>query len=86
MKRYRCAQTGCPNFYTEVIGAEGWGGTRAGGDCLPCHMASSIPEGTPIEVLEGSEQLMGMMRPFLESGGWTWQNVRDSYARGARLR
>lgn len=85
-KRYKCGQPGCPNTYTEVIGGDGWGGTKASGDCVPCHVASFIPEGTAIESLEANSALMELAQAVLASNGWRWQDVRDSYARGARLR
>lgn len=86
-KRFRCAQKTCPNTYNEVIGGDGWGGTKSGADCLPCYFAGMIRQtGSTPERIEGNLEFMAMMETNLRKGGWTWQQVKESFARGAALR
>ncbi len=90
---FKCAQKGCPNRYTEVIGSDAAGGSgwgpkaRKGADCLPCYYAGLLHHlDTGPELIEGNEQMMTEFIPSLAKMGWTWQDVKDSYARGAELR
>ena len=83
-----CAQKGCPNRYTEVIGGGGWGAkVRPGADCLPCYYAALLRRlnSTP-EAVEGNARFMSEMESHLTKGGWSWQDVKRSYNREAVVR
>lgn len=86
-RNHRCRQKNCPNTYSDVIGGEmAFGKHYSGAECLPCFYAALIIEyGLTIEQIEQSENFMGMMQPHLEKTGWSWNDVRDSYQRGALL-
>ncbi len=84
-RQYRCAQKGCPNTYTDLIG-QGWG-RKSGADCLPCYYAALIrQQGQVPEDIEAVSELLDQMSTHLSTLGWTWQHVKDSYVREATLR
>lgn len=82
--RHRCRQKNCPNTYTHVLGGDmAFGKHYNGGDCMPCFYAALLLEyGVTTERVEQSEQMMAMFKPHLDAMGWTWADVKNSYARG----
>ena len=81
--RYRCRQQGCPNTYTDVLGGDNAFGRNYGGaDCLPCYYAALLLSysQTP-EQIEQVPEFIGRFLPHLETMGWSWQDVKDSFTR-----
>lgn len=81
--RYRCRNKFCPNRYGDVIGGDNaFGKHKAGAVCIPCLYAEQMTEhGQTIDQVEGVPHLMEMFIGLLAKTGWTWQDVKDSYAR-----
>lgn len=78
-ERHKCRRPYCNNYYTDVIG-DCWPTT--GAECVPCMYAlQMVSQGTTPEQVEAVPQLTESFLDLLEKTGWTWQHVKDSYAR-----
>ncbi len=88
MTRYRCRQNGCPNTYTDVVGGDNAFGKHKGhADCLPCFFAAQLIEnGQTPEQIETMPHLVASFRDKLAPMGWTWDDVKASYARKPALK
>ena len=85
MAHNKCRQKGCPNIYTDIIGYQM--PMKPGADCLPCYYAGLMRDlGRTPEEVEGNPEFIAQFAPHLVAGGWTWEDVKQSYGREATLR
>lgn len=81
--RHKCRNTGCSNYYDDVIGEFGKG--KAGAVCIPCLYAEQmVDQGQTVEQVEVVPHLMAMFTELLGNTGWTWEHVRAAHARMGR--
>jgi len=79
---HNCRQQGCPNRYDDVIGVWPLGKKLSGADCLPCYYAGLMKYiGQSPEDIEQAPELMSTFITHLATMGWTWGQVKGSYAR-----
>ena len=82
-RRYPCRNTGCPNYYDDVIGGDNaFGKHKSGAECIPCLYADQmVSHGQTIEQVEAVPHLMDMFLGLLEKTGWTWDHVKEAHKR-----
>jgi len=85
-KRRKCRRSFCPNYYDDVIGSPGSWGKGAKAECIPCLFACQmVDQGQTIEQIEAVPDLMSQFATLLESTGWTWEDVKQSFGRLSSL-
>lgn len=76
---HKCAQKECKNRYSDVVGV--WSGGAKGATCLPCFYAGRMQqEGQTPEQIEGVVAIFEPLVELLARTGWTWEQLRYSYA------
>jgi len=85
-RRYKCRRPYCPNYYDDIVGASGWGNIKSGAECLPCLYAMQmVSHGQTPEQIEESPHMVNEFNSTLDKMGWSWQDIKDSYARIKQL-
>lgn len=81
--RHKCRNAWCENRYDDIIGGDqAFGKHKAGAVCIPCLYAEQmVSQGQTLEQVEAVPKAMEMFLSLLGKTGWTWQHVKDSYAR-----
>jgi hypothetical protein len=76
----KCRRSYCSNQFSDIIG--GIPTVSAGHECVPClYAVQMVSQGTTPEQVESIPEMMESFASLLEKTGWTWQHVKDSYAR-----